>query len=67
MMNKTVTKLKIYLMEREFTQKELAQRTCLSTNTINKLVNKGKATPSVLKLVSYELNISLNELKEMLQ
>ena len=65
-MNKTISKLKIYLMEKEITQKQLSEMTLLSQNTINTLINKGKATPSTLKNVSYALNIPFEELKNML-
>lgn len=62
-----ITKLKVYLMLKNITQRDLANKTSLSTNTINKLVNKGTATPSVLKLISYELGLSLEELKNLLE
>ena len=49
---KIVTRLKGWMEENKITQKELAQRTDSSTNTINRLVNDGKASKSFKKLVS---------------
>jgi len=62
-----ITRLKIWLMENNINQKELAEKTLLSTNTINRLVNSGKATNSVIKLLSYELSMSIEEVKELLK
>jgi hypothetical protein len=39
----------------------------LSTNTINRLVNQGHATKSVVKLLSFELGLSLDELNNLLE
>lgn len=62
-----VTKLKVWMMEHGVNQKELAKKTSLSTNTINRLVNNGHATKSVVKLVSYELGISVEQIMELLK
>lgn len=59
---KKIPKIKIWMMENGINQKDLAERTSLSTNTINRFVNKGKATKSVIKLIAYELNISVEKL-----
>jgi transcriptional regulator with XRE-family HTH domain len=64
---KKVTKLKIFLMERNINQKELAEKTELSTNTINSIVSNGNASRSVIKLLSYELNIPVAQLMDLLQ
>jgi len=53
-------------MEKGVNQKDLAAKTELSTNTINRFVNKGKASKSVIKLISYELGVSFEELNELL-
>lgn len=63
---KKIPKIKIWMMENGINQKDLAERTSLSTNTINRFVNKGKATKSVIKLIAYELNISVEKLNELL-
>lgn len=62
-----VTKLKIWMMENGINQKELASRTSLSTNTINRLVNNGHATKSVIKLVAYDLGMPSEQLTELLK
>lgn len=62
-----VPKLKLWLMKKGINQKELSQRTSLSTNTINRLVNQGHATKSVIKLLSFELGITVGELNNLLQ
>ena len=62
-----VTKLKVWMMEHGINQKELAKNTSLSTNTINRLVNNGHATKSIIKLVSYELKISVEQITELLK
>jgi transcriptional regulator with XRE-family HTH domain len=62
-----VTYLKIWLLENNINQKELANKTMLSTNTINRLVNSGQASNSVLKLLSHELSMSIEQLKELLK
>lgn len=64
---KKVTKLKIFLMEKNINQKELAEKTELSTNTINSIVSNGNASRSVIKLLSYELNIPVAQLMDLLQ
>jgi len=63
---KKIPKIKIWLMEKGVNQKDLAKKTELSTNTINRFVNKGKASKSVIKLISYELGVSFEELNELL-
>jgi len=63
---KKIPKIKIWLMEKGLNQKDLAKKTELSSNTINRFVNKGKATKSVIKLISYELGISFEELNDLL-
>jgi DNA-binding transcriptional regulator LsrR (DeoR family) len=63
---KKIPKIKIWMMEKNINQKDLAKRTELSSNTINRFVNKGKATKSVIKLISYELGISFEELNDLL-
>jgi len=63
---KKIPKIKIWLMEKGINQKDLAKKTELSTNTINRFVNKGKASKSVIKLLSYELGVSYEELNELL-
>lgn len=62
-----VTKLKVWMMEHGINQKELAKNTSLSTNTINRLVNNGHATRSIIKLVAYELKISVEQITELLK
>jgi transcriptional regulator with XRE-family HTH domain len=64
---KKVPKLKLWLMKNGINQKELSERTSLSTNTINRLVNQGHATKSVIKLLSFELGLSLDELNNLLE
>jgi len=65
--NKKVTRLKIWLLENNINQKELADRTMLSTNTINRLVNSGHASNSVIKLLSHELSMSIEDIKGLLK
>ncbi|MBK7362750.1 MAG: helix-turn-helix transcriptional regulator [Micavibrio sp.] len=65
--SKKIPKIKIWLMEKGVNQKDLAQKTELSTNTINRFVNKGKASKSVIKLISYELGVSFEELNKLLE
>lgn len=60
------TKFKAWLMENGITQNYLANKTSLSTNTINRLVNGGGATDSVLKLVAHEVGLNFEELKTLL-
>lgn len=62
-----IPKLKLWLMKKGINQKELSQRTSLSTNTINRLVNQGHATKSVIKLLSFELGITVGELNNLLE
>jgi DNA-binding Xre family transcriptional regulator len=64
---KKIPKIKIWMMENGINQKDLAERTSLSSNTINRLVNKGKATKSVIKLISLELDVSVDKLNELLK
>lgn len=63
---KKITKLKLFLLERNINQNELAKNTSLSTNTINHLVNMGKASKSVVKLVSLDLGITVNHLNQLM-
>ena len=62
-----VTKLKVWMMEKGISQKAISESTSLSTNTINRLVNDGKASKSVIKLVAFELGISYDELNKLLK
>ena len=64
---KKITRLKIWLLENNINQKELADKTMLSTNTINRLVNSGQASNSVIKLISYELSMDIEQVKELLK
>ena len=64
---KKITRLKIWLLENNINQKELADKTMLSTNTINRLVNSGQASNSVIKLISYELSKDIEQVKELLK
>jgi len=62
-----VPKIKIWLMQQGINQKELSEKTSLSTNTINRLVNQGHATKSVIKLLSHELKITVEQMNELLK
>jgi transcriptional regulator with XRE-family HTH domain len=62
-----VPKLKLWLMKKGINQKELAERTSLSTNTINRVVNQGHATKSIIKLLAYELQLTVEELNKLLE
>ena len=64
---KKITRLKIWLLENNINQKELADKTMLSTNTINRLVKSGQASNSVIKLISYELSMDIEQVKELLK
>jgi len=64
---KKITKIKIWMMENGVNQKDLAKKTEISTNTINRLINKGKASKSIIKSVSNELGISFEELNKLLE
>ena len=48
-------------------QKELSEKTSLSTNTINRIVNQGHATKSVIKLLSHELSITVEHMNDLLK
>ena len=57
-----ITRLRIYLNKRNISQRDLADWTFTSTNTINKLINEGKPTKSIIKLVGYELGLTYDEM-----
>ena len=57
---------KKYLKESGIIQKELKERTYLSIGTVNRLINDGKATKSVVKLVAMELKLKEPVLEQML-
>lgn len=59
------TEFALWLFQNDITQSELARRTQLSLGCIHKLVKHGIASKATLNLVSHELNIDLDELKEM--
>lgn len=61
------TDFKFWLMEQGISQNHLANKTSLSTNTINRLVNEGKASKSVIKLVAFELGLTLEQLNNLLK
>ena len=61
-----VPKLKLWLMKKGINQKELSERTSLSTNTVNRLVNQGHATKSVIKLLSHELGLTVEQMNDLL-
>jgi hypothetical protein len=62
-----ITRLRVLLNKRKISQKDLAQWTFTSTNTINKLINEGKATKSIIKLVGYELGLTYEEMNWYLE
>lgn len=61
-----IPKLKYWLQEQGMTQDELSKRTHLSVRTVHKLVNTGLATPSTIRLVAFELELTEQELIKML-
>jgi DNA-binding transcriptional regulator LsrR (DeoR family) len=62
-----ITKLKIWLMEQGITQKAISENTSLSTNTVNRVVNDGKASNSVKNHIALYLGISDDELTKLLK
>ena len=62
----TIPKFKLWLMEKEITQKKLRELTNLSTLPVNNMVNKGVASKSTISHVALALNISREELTELL-
>jgi transcriptional regulator with XRE-family HTH domain len=62
-----VPKLKLWLLKKGINQKELSEKTSLSTNTINRIVNQGHATKSVIKLLSHELSITVEHMNDLLK
>jgi DNA-binding transcriptional regulator LsrR (DeoR family) len=65
--NSQVTKLKLWLMTNKINQNSLSKKTGLSIGTIHRVVNTGKATKSVKKLLSHELKLHINELHQLLE
>ena len=61
------TLLKRWLKERQINQNTLANNVPCSTNTINRLIKNGHATPLVIKGVANELGITVEKLKELLK
>lgn len=68
-MNKQVkiTKLKTYLMRSGISITSIHRGTYLSRKALENLINKGSASKSVQKLVSLHLNITFEELVELLE
>ena len=69
MKNKQVNypKIKYRLIQNKISQNQLSKKTELSTNTINRLINTGSGSKSTIKLISFELGISVEELNELLK
>ena len=61
------TKLKRWMKERDINQKVLAKKTSCSTNTINRLIKNGHASMVVIKVVSNELGITVEQLQQLLK
>ncbi len=64
---KNYPKFLYWLKDNKITQKSLAVRTHLSSNTIYRLTHFGIATKSVVKLVAMELGITDEELRKKLE
>ena len=64
---KKITKLKVWMMENGWNQRTLSAKTEISTGTLNRLVNNGKASKSIIKSLSNELGISFEELNGLLE
>ena len=64
---KIITELRIWMLQNNINQKDLAKSSGLSANAVNRLINEGYASKSVVKLVSFELGITLKQLKDLLK
>jgi len=64
---KNYPKFRYWLMDNKITQKDLAQRTHLSVNTLYRLTHLGTATKSIIKLIAMELDITEEKLMGMLK
>lgn len=61
-----IPKIKIWLMEKGISQKDISEKTDLSTNTINRIVNTGKGSKSTLRVLALGIGISYDELLNLL-
>lgn len=61
------TELKIWLLKKGITQKELSKETGLHKNTVSKLMRTGEGTKSVKELTRLYLKIKKEEFKTLLE
>lgn len=62
-----IPKLKAYLKEKGISQKEFRENCKFSTTTASRLINKGVGSRSTILLASYVLEVSLEEMEQLLE
>ncbi len=62
-----VPMLKHWMIQQGITQKELRERTDFGTGTMNRLVNYGEGSKSIVRHLALELGITHDEMKNLLK
>lgn len=64
---KKITKLRLFLIDKEINHVELVKQTGISKGGIHNIITKGKCTQPHCKLLSAALNITEEEFRNLLQ